>query len=149
MDDPRVKLQEALKEAMVKKDTVRRDVIRMALNAVKQVEVDERKALSPEDVTVILQKEVKTRRESIAEAEKAGRAETAAEETSRLAVLESFLPQQMSRDQIAALAREAIAQTGATSAKDIGKVMGVLSAKTKGLADGKLVNEVVREMLST
>jgi uncharacterized protein YqeY len=139
----------ALKEAMISKDARRRDVIRMALNAVKQVEIDERKTLTPEDVTAILQREAKTRREAIAEAQNAGRAETAAAEAEKLAILESFLPQQMTRDEVAVLARDAIVQTGATSPKDMGKVMSVLMPKVKGVADGKLVNDVVREMLST
>ena len=149
MDDPRTQMQTALKEAMLKKDNERRDVIRMALSAIKQVEVDERKALTPDDVVAVLQREAKTRRESVAEAEKAGRADMAAVEAARLTILESFMPRQLGRDEIAALARDAIAQSGATSAKEMGKVMALLMPKVKGVADGKLVNEVVREILSS
>ena len=149
MDDPRTQMQTALKEAMLKKDNERRDVIRMALSAIKQVEVDERKTLSPEEVLAVLQREAKTRRESLAEAEKAGRGDLAATEAERLAILETFMPRQLSRDEIAVLARDAIAQSGATSAKEMGKVMALLMPKVKGVADGKLVNEVVREMLSS
>ena len=149
MDDPRTQMQNALKEAMLKKDTERRDVIRMALSAIKQVEVDERKTLGPEEVLAVLQREAKTRRESLAEAEKAGRGDLAATEAERLAILETFMPRQLSRDEIAVLARDAIAQSGATSAKEMGKVMALLMPKVKGVADGKLVNEVVREMLSS
>jgi uncharacterized protein YqeY len=148
MSDPKAALQTALKQAMVNKDNTRRDVIRLLTSAIKQVEVDTRKELSPEEVMTVLQKEAKKRRETIDEAEKAGRIELAAAEKQELAILEEFLPKQLSRDEIAVLVREAIAQTGVTSAKEMGKLMGVLSPKVKGLADGKLVNEVVRELLN-
>src|SRR5690554_5004662 len=145
MDDPRQRLNDALKEAMRGQDTLRRDVIRIALSAIKQVEVDERRTLTPDDVFAVLQREAKQRRESIAEAENAGRLETAQLEREKLAILEEFLPRQLSRDEVAALARDAIDQTGATSARDMGKVMGVLMPQVKGRVDGKIVNDVVRE----
>lgn len=148
MDDPRAKMQDALKQAMINKDTMRRDVLRMTMGAMKQVEVDERKELSAEDAMTILQKEVKKRRESIDEATKAGRLDIAEQEKVELAMIEVFLPTQLSREQVAELVREAIQESGATSAKEMGKVMSVLMPKVKGLADGKLVNEVVREQLS-
>lgn len=148
MEDPKASLQAALKQAMVNKDAERRDVLRMTLNAITQVEVDERRALEPAEIAAILQAEVKKRRESVEEARAAGRHETAALEEARLAILEEFLPRQLSRDEIAALARDAIAQSGAQSAKEMGKVMSVLMPQVKGRADGKLVNEVVRELLS-
>jgi uncharacterized protein len=148
MDDPRPKLQAALKEAMVNKDTEKRDVIRMAMSAIKQAEVDTRKDLSPEDVVAVLQKEAKARREGIEENVKAGRNADAAEQEHQLAILESFLPQGLSPEEITALAKEAIAQSGATSPKEMGQVMSVLMPKVKGLADGKLVNQIVRELLS-
>ncbi len=148
MDDPKARLQAALKEAMLKKDNTRRDTVRLLTSAIKQVEIDSRKDLTPEEVIGVLQKEAKKRRETIEEAEKAGRTEMAASEKQELSVIEEFLPKQLSRDEIMALAREAVAQTGATSAKEMGKVMGVLQPKVKGLADGKLVSEVVRELLS-
>jgi uncharacterized protein len=148
MEDPRVRLQAALKEAMVNKDTVRRDVIRMTLSAIKQVEIDTRKELAPEDVVGILQKEIKSRRESMEEKVKFGRPEEADADKAEAAILESFLPEQLSREQIAGLVQEAITQTGAATQKDMGKVMGVLMPKVKGKADGGLVNQVVRELLS-
>lgn len=148
MDNPREKLNEALKQAMLSKDNARRDVIRMALSAVKQIEIDERRELSAEDVLSVLQKEVKKRRESIDEASKVGRHDIADATSAEVRILESFLPQQLTRDEIAAIVRDAIAATGASSAKDMGKVMGVVVPKTRGLADGKLVNDVVRELLA-
>lgn len=148
MEDVKAKLNAALKEAMVGKDVKRRDVIRTLLSAIKQVEIDTRKDVLPEDAVGILQKEAKKRRESIDEMEKAGRTDLADQEKYELTLIESFLPQQLSRDEITAIVRETIAQTGVTSAKEMGKLMGALMPKVKGLADGKLVNEVVREALS-
>jgi len=148
MDDPKAKLNAALKEAMLNKSIKRRDVIRTLLSALKQVEIDTRKELTGEDIVGVLQKEAKKRRESIEEMEKAGRTELADQEKFELALIEEFLPRQLSRDEIAALVRETIAQTGVSSAKEMGKLMGALMPKVKGLADGKLVNEVVRELLS-
>ncbi|MEO8607463.1 MAG: GatB/YqeY domain-containing protein [Chloroflexota bacterium] len=148
MDDVKTKLDAALKEAMVSKDAKRRDVIRTLLSAIMQVKIDTRKDVSPEDAVGILQKEAKKRRESIEEMDKAGRTDLSEQEKYELGLIESFLPQQLSRDEITAIVRETIAQTGVTSAKEMGKLMGALMPKVKGLADGKLVNEVVREALS-
>jgi len=148
MEDVKAKLNAALKEAMVSKDVRRRDVIRTLLSAINQVEIDTRKDVSPEDAVGILQKEAKKRRESIEEMDKAGRTDLSDQEKYELGLIESFLPQQLSRDEITAIVRETIAQTGVTSAKEMGKLMGALMPKVKGLADGKLVNEVVREALS-
>lgn len=147
MEDPRPKLQEALKDAMKNKDAVRRDVIRLTQSAIKQVEIDTRKELTPEEVVSILQKEVKTRRETIDELKGAGRMEAAAEAEAELKIVESFLPAMMSREEITALVKQAIAETGATNAKEMGKVMGKLMPQVKGRADGGLVNQIVRELL--
>ncbi|MFN8380046.1 MAG: GatB/YqeY domain-containing protein [Anaerolineae bacterium] len=148
MDDPRVAMQASLKEAMQQKDAMRRDVIRMGLNSIKQIEVDERRTLTAEEAVAVLQKEVKKRRESIDEAHKAGREDIAETETEQLAVLVAFLPKQMDRSEVEVLARQAIAETGATNAKDMGKVMAVLMPQVRGLADGKMVNDVVRSLLN-
>lgn len=148
MDDVKAKLQAALKEAMVAKDNQRRDVIRVLTSAIKQVEIDSQKTLSAEDVVAVLQKEAKKRRESIDEATKLGRAEIVEREKQELAILEEFLPRQLSREEIAVIVREVIAQTGVTSAREMGKLMGALMPRIKGLADGKLVNEIVKELLS-
>ena len=147
MTEPKEQLQAAVKEAMINKDNMRRDVIRGLLSAVKQVEIDSQKTLNAEDTIVVLQKEAKKRRESIDEAVKVGRSEIADQEKLELAIIESFLPAQLSRDQVKTIVQETIAQTGVTSQKEIGKLMGALMPKVKGLADGKLVNEVVRELL--
>ncbi len=147
MADPKETLQAALKEAMINKNNLHRDVIRGLLSAVKQVEIDSQKTVAGDDVIAIIQKEAKKRRESIDEAVKVGRSEIADAEKLELAIIEGFLPAQLSREQVATIVQETIAQTGVTSAKEIGKLMGALMPKVKGLADGKLVNEVVRELL--
>ena len=147
MEDPRIEMQAALKQAMINKETMRRDVLRMTISAFKQVEIDERRELSADDAMVILQREVKKRRESVDEAIKAGRPDIADDEAAEVAILEAFLPEQMGREAIAALVQAAIAETGAQSVKEMGKVMSVLMPKVKGKADGKLVNEVVRSLL--
>jgi uncharacterized protein YqeY len=149
MEDPKAKMQDALKQAMLSKNNERRDVLRMALNAIKQVEIDERKTLTPEEVAAVLQREVKTRREAVEEARKAGREETVQEEAARVQIIEEFLPQQLSRDEVKMLAEDAVRESGAASAQDMGKVMGLLMPKVKGKADGKIVNEVVRELLNS
>jgi uncharacterized protein YqeY len=148
MDDPRPKMQDALKQAMLNKDTLRRDVIRTTLSAFKQVEIDTRKELTVEDAIGILQREIKKRRDSIEEARKAGRNDIADQEQIELEIIEAFQPAQLSREQLVALAEAAVQETGASSAKDMGKVMSALMPKVKGQADGKLVNEVVRELLN-
>lgn len=149
MDDPRSEMNAALKTAMREKDALTRDTLRMTLNAIKQVEVDTQAELSAEQAMEIVIKEAKKRRETINELEEAGRGEMLEQERAELAIIERFLPQQLSRDEIAKLAQEAIDQTGAESAKDMGKVMGALMPKLKGQADGKLVNEVVRDLLQS
>ena len=140
-------LNNAVKEAMKNKDAQRRDALRLLTSAIKQVEVDTRRELSDEEIVDVLQKEVKKRRESIEELTRAGR--DASAEQYEVGLLEEFLPRQLSREEIEALVREAIAASGASSAKEMGKVMGLLTPQTKGRADGKLVSTIVREMLST
>lgn len=141
-------LEADLKAAMRSGDEVRKSVLRMAISAVKLAEVEARGPLDDAGVASVLQKEIKAARESIADAEKAGRPDLISAEAARLAVLEGYLPEQLTPDEIEGLAREAIAQTQASSPADVGKVMKVLQPKVKGLADGKLVNQVVRQLLS-
>ncbi len=147
MTDLKAALTAALKEAMTAKDNVRRDAIRFLQSAIKQVEIDTRKELSQEDMLGIVQKELKKRKESLDELTKVGRTEEATAAQNEITIIEAFLPRQLSREEIAVLVNEAIAQTGVTSAKEIGELMGALMPKVKGLADGKLVNDVVRELL--
>ena len=133
--------------AMRAGDTARRNAIGLLLAAIKQEEIDGQTSLDDEGVLAVLTKQAKQRRESIADYEKAGRPEMMANEEAELTIIESYLPQQMDHAQIKAIAAETIAELGVTDAKGMGQVMGKLMPKLKGQADGRLVNEVVRELL--
>lgn len=140
-------LRADLAAAMRDGDKEKRDVLRLLLAAIKQVEVDEQTTLDAAGVQQVLLKQAKQRRESIDDYTKAGRQDLVDEEEAQLAIIETYLPRQMSREQIAALAQEAIAASGAQGPADMGKVMGRLMPQVKGQADGRLVNEVVRDLL--
>ena len=128
-------------------DTTKRNALGLILAAIKQEEVDNQVTLDDEGVLAVLMKQAKQRRESIADYEKAGRAEMVASEKAELEIIESYLPQQMGRAEVEALAAAIIAELGVTDAKGMGQVMGKLMPKVKGQADGRLVNEVVRDLL--
>ena len=140
-------LQQDRIAAMRAGDTAKRNAVGLLLAAIKQEEVDNQTTLDDEGVMEVLQRQAKQRRESIADYEKAGRPEMAATEEAELTIIESYLPQQMSREQITAVAAEIIAELGVTDARGMGQVMGRLMPKVKGQADGRLVNEVVRDLL--
>lgn len=125
----------------------KRDTLRMLLAAVKQTEVDDQVTLDDAGVQVVLTKQAKQRRESIADYEKAGRAEMAANEKMELAIIESYLPQMMDKEEVKALAAQVIAELGVTDAKGMGQIMGRLMPQLKGQADGRIVSEVVRDLL--
>ena len=129
-------------------DALRRDVLRMAEAAVYAVEKKEHRELSDDEVVVILTREVKTRRESVEAFRGGGREDLAAKEEAEIAILSTFLPEQLSDDEIRVLVDEAIAQTGASSARDLGRVMGAVSPRTRGRADGKRVSELVAQALA-
>lgn len=133
--------------AMRDGNTQRRDVLRMLLAAIQQVEVDDRKILDDEGVQEILRKQMKQRQESIIDFEKAGRPAEVERERAESAIIESYLPQMMSREEIERIAREIISDLGVTDAKSMGQVMGRLMPHVKGKADGRVVNEVVRSLL--
>lgn len=143
-------LNNDLKTAMKAGDETRKTTLRSLMAAIKQTEIDQRGSggdLDEAGLLAIIQKEAKSRRESIADAHKAGRADLATGYEVELQIIETYLPQQLTRAELVALAQAAIAEAGATDAKQIGAVMKILSPRTKGQADGRLVNEVVRELL--
>ena len=142
------RLQEDLREALRARDERRKAVIRMSLAAVQLAEVDHGGELDEPSLVAVLQKEARRRQETIEELEDADRPDRLADEEAELAVLEEYLPQMLSREEIAAEARAVIAQAAASGPKDIGAVMKVLMPQMKGRADGRLVNEVVRGLLS-
>ncbi len=133
--------------AMREGDTAKRNALGLLLAAIKQEEVDNQTSLDDAGVLAVLSKQAKQRRESITDYEKAGRPEAAANEQAELTIIESYLPQQMGRGEIMAIAAEIVAELGVTDAKGMGQVMGKLMPRLKGQADGRLVNEVVRDLL--
>ena len=139
-----------MKQAMRDKDNATRDTLRLLLAAIKQVEIDGQKELDDAAVQAIITKQGEQRRESISEYDKAGRADLSEPEKVELSIIEKYLPQMMSKEAIEVIAREVIAETGADNPKMMGAVMGKLMPRIKaaGQADGKLVNQVVRELLS-
>ena len=127
---------------------MRRDVLRMAANAAYNVEKRNQKPLTEDEFLAVLTREVKTRRESIDAYEKGGRADLASKEQAEVDILTEYLPQALSEAEIGVLVDEAIAATEATSARDMGKVMGWLAPRTRGRADGKVVSGLVASALA-
>ncbi len=144
----RERIQTEITAAMRSGDSLRRDTLRMAESAIYNGETRDRRTYSDDDVAGVLAREVKTRRESIEAFRGGGREDLAAKEEAEIAILATFLPEQMSEAAIEALAREAIAATGASGPRDMGKVMGWLAPKTRGRADGRLVSQVVNRELA-
>lgn len=129
-------------------DSLRRDVLRMTQAAVYMVEKRERRELSDDELLVVLTREVKTRRESVEAFRRGNREELAAKEEAEIAILQGFLPQPLDEAELQALVDEAIQTTGAGSPRELGKVMGWLSPRTRGRADGRQVSELVAATLA-
>lgn len=144
-------LKDELKQAMLARDSEKTSVLRMVISALGYYEIEKGGAgyeATEEDVQAVLQKQVKQRRDSVEQFKAGGREDLVEKETKEIEMLEKYLPAQMGEDEVRKLVDEAVAQTGATSAADIGKVMGALMPKVKGKADGGLVSKLVREKLS-
>lgn len=141
------RLSEDMKQAMKAKDKVRLSVIRMVRSAVKNKEIDSGVSLADDEILNVIQKELKQRRDSLQAFESAGRSDLIQEVQNEIQVLTSYLPAQLSEEEVRNLAAAAIAETGAGSKADMGKVMAVLMPKVRGLADGKLVQQVVQSLL--
>jgi hypothetical protein len=142
------KLSDDLRQALRQGDKVRRSVIRLVMAAINNAEIARQATLNDADIYGVIAKEIRQRKESI-EAFKLGkRQDLVAQEEAELAILQEYLPQQMTREEIIAEARRVIAEVGAQGAKDKGKVMPRLIAQLKGRADGREINEVVTELLS-
>ena len=140
-------INQDVKNAMKAKETKKRDALRLLTSAFKQIEVDERKELSDDDVIAIIQKQVKSRNDSIVQYKEAGRDELAQQEADEIAFYMPYLPLQMSDEELTIAVGEIIAKVGATSMKDMGKVMGTASKELAGKADGKRINEMVKKLL--
>jgi uncharacterized protein YqeY len=144
----RGKLPDDLKQAMRSGDTVRRDTLRMLIASVNNAEIAKQSALTDADVLGVVAKEVKRRQESIDAFKKGNRPDLVSKEEAEMAVLQGYLPEQMTRDEIIATAREIITAVGAKGMGDKGKVMQQLMPKLKGKADGKEINDIVTGLLN-
>jgi uncharacterized protein YqeY len=143
------KLQQDLIQAMKSKNEIATSAIRMLKAAILRFETaGEKRTASDEDIIQITGKEIKQRRDSIDQFEKGGRGELAQKEKDEIAVLERYLPAQLSDSELRSIIKEIIAQTGATGKSDLGRVMGALMPRTKGKADGGAVNRIVQELLA-
>lgn len=140
-------LQDDLKDAMRSGDKLRKTTLRMALAAIKLAEVDNRGELDESAVLAILQKEVKARKEAISDAQRAGRPEIVAEAESEIEILKIYLPEQLTPEELIALAQDVIAEVGATSPREMGQVMKALMPRLQGRATGSEASKVVRELL--
>jgi len=145
--DIKTKLNDSVKDAMRTNDEVRKRTLRMALAAIKQVEVDKRVALDDLAVITLIQKEIKNRREALDEAKKANRPDLVEENEAEIKVLEVFLPQAMPAEELRAVVQAAIAETGAAQLSDMGKVMKVVMGKVAGRAPNDMISQMVRELL--
>jgi uncharacterized protein YqeY len=141
------RLKQDLLKAMKAKDSFKRDVIRFLNSSIKQIEVDERRELSDDEIIKIIQKSVKQREDAIKQFEEAGREDLIEKEKNELEILSSYLPKQLSDEELESIVKEVIDEVGAKSMADIGKVMGVAIKKTQGKADGKRINEIVKKVL--
>ena len=145
--DIKTQLNESVKDAMRSGDEVRKRTLRMVLAAIKQTEVDKRIEIDDMAVIGLIQKEVKNRRESIADAKKAERPDLIEENEAEIKVLEVFLPKAMPEEELRAIVQAAIAETGAASMADMGKVMKIVMEKVAGKAPNDKISSVVRELL--
>ena len=144
----RERLHDDTTAAMRSRDSLRRDTLRMVQDAIYKTEKAKRVTLSEDEVLGVITREVKTRRESVDAFRKGGREDLASKEEAEIAILSDYLPQQLTDDELRALVDEAVAATGAASARDMGKVMGWLSPKIRGRADGKAASGLVAQALA-
>ena len=144
----RERLHDDTTAAMRSGDSLRRDVLRMVKNAIYNIEKAKKITLSEDEVLGVVTKEIKTRRESVEAFRMGGREDLASKEEAEIAILSGYLPQQLTEDELRALVDAGIAATGAATARDMGKVMGWLSAQIRGRADGKVASGLVAQALA-
>jgi len=145
--DTKTQLENAVKDAMRAGDELRKRTLRMTLAAIRQQEIDKGIPADEAAVQAILQKEIKSRHESIADAQKAHRPELEAEAAAEIEVLQGFLPSQLAPEELDALAQQAVAESGATSLKEMGQVMKILLPRLQGRASGDQASQAVRRLL--
>jgi uncharacterized protein YqeY len=140
-------INQDVKNAMKAKDTKKRDALRLLTSAFKQIEVDERKELSDEDVIKIIQTQIKRRNDAATQYKEAGRDDLMQIELEEISYYEAYLPKQLSDDELSEAIKEIISKVGASSMKDMGKVMGAASKELAGKADGKRISGCVKTLL--
>jgi uncharacterized protein YqeY len=145
--DLKTQINDSVKDAMRSGDEVRKRTLRMVLAAIKQSEVDKRTVLDDMAVVSIVQKEIKNRREAVEEAKKANRSDLVAENEAEIAVLDGFLPKAMPSEELRAIVQAAMAETGASSMSDMGKVMKLVMPRVAGRAPNDMISAMVRESL--
>jgi len=143
----KLELQDALQEAIRQNDTLRKNTLRMALTSIRMAEDRKRDQLDEDEVTGVLQKELKSLQETVADAQQAGRPDLAEQAHAQIKILEEYLPQQMTQEELEELARQAIEQVGAESPREMGQVMKILVPQLKGRATGEEASLVVRRLL--
>lgn len=149
MESLRTRLERDLKQAMRDRDTERRDAVRYLLSAVKNAEIDKRQPLTEQEEVVLLRQQARQRQESIEQFEAGGRADLEQRERAQLAIIDEYLPQQMSDEELATFVQDGIEETGASGPKEMGKVMGVLSRRAEGRVDGRRLSDAVRKALAS
>ncbi|KXG43180.1 GatB/YqeY domain-containing protein [Tepidibacillus infernus] len=142
------RISEDMKQAMKNKDKLKLSVIRMIRSAIKYTEIEKQTTLSDEQILDVLTREVKQRRDSLQEFEKAGRQDLVENVQAELEILKQYLPQQLSEQELRNIIQSVIEEIGAKGKSDMGKVMSAVMPKVKGRADGKLINQLVQEYLS-
>ena len=141
------RLNEDMKQAMKSKDKFALSTIRMVRSTIQNLEIDLKRTLDDSEVLDILSREIKQRKDALQEFEKAGRDELAATNRAEIELIQKYLPQQLSEEEIKVIVQQTIQETGASSKSEMGKVMSALMPKDKGRADGKLVNQAVQQFL--
>ena len=142
------RLEGEVKEAMLARDATRRDALRLILNSLRSAEKDLQRPLSDDEELQVLQRERKRRNEAAEAFRAGGREEQASQEETELAILEEFMPEPLSEDELERIVDDAIAETGATSLRDMGRVMADVMPQVAGRADGSAVGQLVREKLA-
>ena len=141
-------LQKEMKEAMKSGDKEKLSVIRMLISEIKKVQIDSKKELTDQDIIKILQKYAKQRKEAIQQYKNANRPDLAEKEQKELEIVEQYLPQPLSNEELEKIIDETISELGASSMKDMGKVMKAVTEKVQGRAEGSVISQIVREKLS-
>ncbi len=142
------KLQDEMKKALKSGEKERLSVIRMLISEIKKVQIDQKKELTDEEIIQILQRYAKQRKEAIQQYKKADREDLVEKEERELKIVQEFLPEPLSNEEIEKIVEEVIKETGASSMKDMGKVMKIIMEKVKGRAEGSVVSQIVRSKLS-